>query len=277
MLTTLLVVRRQERRGGADRDQRRPHQPRHRHRHPRPFRVRDRSARRRAAKRATQRAASILRGDGNLPAATVGLSQRQQRHARRDHRWRGRCVPTHTLPPSPPLLPWIDRSMDKPNPESSRGAHNYPSPNAALTRSQAAANRCPKPSLPPRAFPSPICMLLPPFVITRWGGIILDHRCWLPSSKPYPYSLTLTLTRRWHLDHCRCPRRLLLPEEEEEERRAQQPDAYARSVNLEAQVRRGSRQHLNFCRSRSSVVVRSSGTGPLLPPLKFYLARHAHA
>ena len=37
---------------------------------------------------------------------------------------------------------------------SSREAHNYPSPNAALTRTRAAANLCPKPSLPPRALPS---------------------------------------------------------------------------------------------------------------------------
>eukprot|EP00964_Phaeocystis_antarctica_P036701 scaffold20953_cov55-Phaeocystis_antarctica.AAC.2 len=34
------------------------------------------------------------------------------------------------------------RTTDNP-PGSSRGEHNYPSPNAARTRTQAAANRCP--------------------------------------------------------------------------------------------------------------------------------------
>ena len=45
-----------------------------------------------------------------------------------------------------------DQAANDPS-ESSRGAHNYPSPNAALTRTQAAANQYPQPSRPPNAMP----------------------------------------------------------------------------------------------------------------------------
>ena len=54
-----------------------------------------------------------------------------------------------------------DQAADDPS-GSSRGAHNYPSPNAALTRTQAAANLCPKSSRPPNALASPSLPRLSP-------------------------------------------------------------------------------------------------------------------
>ena len=75
---------------------------------------------------------------------------------------------------------------------SSRGAHNYPSPNAALTRTQAAANLCMPKALPPIGLPLPPSSAWRVILGLQCGHLSLEGLSYINIARP---SLCLARSR----------------------------------------------------------------------------------